>query len=77
MQLPPMQFNPYMQELMKGYSLMPAPAMSPQPDDFNRPILREMPQETPLSPYMQQLLQNYRVQNILAARNQGAMGMAQ
>jgi len=75
---PPMQLNPYMQDLMRNYGYNPAGPrpMAPQmPDDFTRPILQEMPRETPLSPYMQQLLQNYRVQNMPPYGNFGGMGM--
>jgi hypothetical protein len=75
---PPMQLNPYMQDLMRNYGYNPTamrPPVPATPDDFTRPILQEMPSETPLSPYMQQLLQNYRVQNMAAYRNPGGMGM--
>ena len=58
--------NDYMQELMRNYSAPTIPRLPQAPDNFTQPIIQPMPQETPLSPYMQQLLQNYRVQNMMA-----------
>lgn len=58
--------NDYMRELMRNYSTPTIPRLPQAPDNFTQPIVQPMPQETPLSPYMQQLLQNYRVQNMMA-----------